>query len=152
MGNNWRHRFKLIPAVFVVVRKGNQVLLLRRKGTGYMDGYYSLPAGHVDGDERAIVAACREAKEEVGLDLQSKDLRLVHTMHEQAEGHERMNLGFEVLHYAGKPKNMEPDKCDGLRWAPLDKLPENIVPSVKFLLEQIEAGEPYSDYNFRVQL
>ncbi|MGH7203813.1 MAG: NUDIX hydrolase [Candidatus Levyibacteriota bacterium] len=149
MTNNWQHRFKLIPAVFIIVRKGKQMLLLRRKGTGYMDGYYSLPAGHVDGDERAVMAAIREAKEEIGLNVAPNDMCLVHTMHEKAEGHERLNLGFEILNYKGEPRNMEPDKCDELRWASLDKLPENIVPSVKFLLEQIEANNPYSDYNFQ---
>jgi 8-oxo-dGTP diphosphatase len=148
MANNWQHRFKLIPEVFIVVRKDDQVLLLRRKGTGYMDGFYSLPAGHVDGGESAMTAAVREAKEEIGVDIGPKGLRLAHTMHEQADGHERMNLGFEALSYEGEPKNMEPNKCDELRWAPINDLPENTVPSVKVLLEQIEAGEPYSDFNF----
>lgn len=151
MSNTWQHRFTLIPVVFIVVRKDNKILLLRRKRTGYMDGYYSLPADHVDGGEPAIVAACREAKEEVGLALKPEALRLIHTMHEQAEGHERMNLGFEAVRYTGEPENMEPNKCDELRWAALDDLPVNLVPSIKFLLEKIEAGEPYSDFNFAKQ-
>jgi 8-oxo-dGTP diphosphatase len=146
--SNWKQRFTVIPAVFMVFKRDDKVLLLRRKGTGYMDGYYSLPAGHVDGGEPAIRAACREAKEEVGIVLEPKDLRLVHTIHESAEGHERINLGFLVENFSGEPKNMEPNKCDELRWAPLDGLPENMVPSIRHMLAQVEAGIPYSDFNF----
>ena len=145
---NWEQRHRVIPAVFLVFRDGDKVLLLRRANTGYMDGYFSIPAGHVDGDEPAIEAACREALEEVGVTIKPKDLELVHTVHEKAEGHERMNLGFEVKAYEGTLTNMEPEKCSELQWAPLDKLPDNIVPSVRELLEHIAAGRRYSDYNF----
>jgi 8-oxo-dGTP diphosphatase len=145
---NWEHRHRVIMAAFLVFRDKEKVLLLRRANTGYMDGYYSLPAGHVDGDEPAIVAACREAKEEVGVTIEPADLELVHTVHEKAEGHERLNLGFEVKAYKGKITNMEPEKCDELRWVPITDLPDDMVPSIRELLEHISAGRRYSDYNF----
>jgi 8-oxo-dGTP diphosphatase len=94
------------------------------------------------------VAACREAKEEVGVTVMPDDLQLVHTMHEMAEGHERMNLGFEVARYSGKLKNMEPNKCDELRWSLLTELPENTVEQVKEIFKNVSAGKVYSDYNF----
>lgn len=146
--SNWQQRHKVIPAVFLIFREGNKVLLLRRYQTGYMDGSYSLPAGHVDGDEPAVVAACREAKEEVGVTIHPKDLKLVHTVHEKAEGHERLNLGFLVTHYRGAITNAEPHKCDELRWVDVHALPGNMVPSVRHILENVEAGLPYSDFNF----
>ncbi len=114
-----------------------------------MDGYYDgLPSGHVNGHEAAKLAACREAKEEIDIDIEPEDLRLVHTMHEKADGHERLNLGFEVIHYKGTPTNKEPHKCTGLMWANLNHPPKDIVPLVRVLLEQIAAGNVYSDYNF----
>ncbi len=148
----WQDRFMLIPAVFVIVRnQKGEVLLLKRQNTGYMDSWYSMPAGHVDGGEPAIVAACREAKEEVGLDLKPEDLRLVHTVHELADGHERLNLAFEVLQYEGEPQNTEPHKCAELHWVALDALPEHTVPSLRAILQHIAAGEPYSSYNFELE-
>lgn len=46
-------RHKVVPAVYAVFRDGDRLLLLRRANTGYYDGYYSLPAGHVGGvDEK----------------------------------------------------------------------------------------------------
>ena len=49
-----KERFKLIPAVFLIFRRGDEVLLLRRANTGYQDGKYGLVAGHLDGDELAF--------------------------------------------------------------------------------------------------
>ena len=31
--------------------------------------------------------------------------------------------------------NKEPKKCDELKWFPLDRLPDNILPEVKLALE-----------------
>lgn len=146
--SNWEHRHRVIPAVFLIFTKDDQILLLKRANTGYKDGFYSLPAGHVDGNEPAVVAACREAKEEVGVDIQPEELRLVHTMHEQAEGHERINLGFEVLHYDGELTNIEPEKCSELRRVSMYDLPEDTVDQVKLFVQKYLANKVYSDFNF----
>jgi 8-oxo-dGTP diphosphatase len=145
---NWEKRHRLVVAVFLIFIKDGKILLLERANTGYKDGWYSLPAGHVDGNEPAIAAARREAKEEVGVDILLKDLRLVHTMHELAEGHERINLGFEVLNYKGKLQNMEPHKCAGLRWVHLTGLPDKTVDQVKLFISMHAKREPYSSFNF----
>jgi 8-oxo-dGTP pyrophosphatase MutT (NUDIX family) len=39
---------------------------MKRAGTGFGDGAYSLPCGHMDGGETAAQAAQREAAEELG--------------------------------------------------------------------------------------
>lgn len=147
-----RHRF--IAAVYVLLRDGNKVLLLRRAHTGYHDGDYSLPAGHIDGGEPAIQAAAREAKEEVNVDISAQDLRLVLTLHRKSidpEPHERIDLFFETSKWHGEPTNAEPDKCDGLKWVAIDDLPENMVSEVAAAFRKIAAHEPYSDFNFDTQ-
>ncbi len=148
-----KERFKVIPAVYVVFGRGGKVLLLKRANTGYMDGMYSLPAGHLDGDETALGAALRESEEEVGLRLSADDLHLVHTMHRQVDendrhGHERIDMFFNAIDWTGEPVNAEPHKCSELRWVSIAELPENMIPEVKYALEKIAAGEPYSDFNF----
>lgn len=148
-----QQRFTVIPAVYVIFRDGGKVLLLRRANTGYHDGEYSLPAGHVDGGEPAILAACREAKEEVGVVLRPEDLRLVHTMHRfsaEPEPHERIDLFFEAATWQDEITNLEPEKCDELPWVELGKLPDNIIPEVRQALKAYKAGEPYSSFGFAV--
>jgi len=84
-----KERFKVVPAVYVIFQREGKVLLLKRANTGYMDGLYSLPAGHVDGDEPAVLAAVREAQEEVAVTLTRDSLRLAHVMHRQADPSDR---------------------------------------------------------------
>ncbi len=144
-------RHKVIPAVYVIFRNGNKILLLRRANTGYHDGDYSLPSGHVEPNEPAIKAAVREAKEEVGVDIDSKDLRLVHTLHRYSEDptpHERIDLYFEAAKWQGQPKNAEPHKCDELRWVPVNDIPTNMTPEVRQALAMIAKGITYSDFDF----
>jgi len=146
-----KQRFTLVPAVYIVFRDGDKVLLLRRANTGYHDGEYSLPAGHVDGGEPAVMAAVREAKEEVGVDVDPADLHLVHTMHrlsKEPELHERIDLYFEIKDWKGTAHNAEPHKCDELRWVKSDELPANTILEVVQALNKIVANEPYSDFNF----
>jgi ADP-ribose pyrophosphatase YjhB (NUDIX family) len=57
-----KERFKLIAAVYLVLIKNNKILLLRRHNTGYFDGYYSLPAGHVEKEETLIKALLEKLK------------------------------------------------------------------------------------------
>jgi 8-oxo-dGTP diphosphatase len=149
-------RHKVIPAVYVVFRDGEKILLIKRANTGYRDGYYSLPAGHVggsdeNGGESATQAATREAKEEVGVDIEINDLRLVHTLHRVSTDptpHERMDLYFEAEKWRGEPKNAEPHKCDEIRWADINDLPKNVIPEVRQALANISHGNPYSDFGF----
>ncbi len=144
-------RFSVVPAVYLVFRNNDEVLLLKRKNTTYFDGHYSLPAGHIDGKEAAINAAIREGKEEVGVTLSREGLRFVHLLHRPAlelAGRERFDLFFEVLNFKGEIINAEPDKCSELRWAAEKNLPENIVPEVAQALGCIAAGIYYSDFEF----
>lgn len=140
----------IIPAVYVLLRRDNKILFIKRQNTGYRDGSYSLPAGHVDGGEAAITAAIREAKEEVGVDVLPEHLQLVHTQHRVAEGgdHERISLFFETTLWQGEPCNAEPDKCSELRWASVEALPETLVPELEHLFKHLKEQNSYGDFGF----
>ena len=144
-----KERFKLIPVVYLVLRKDDQVLLLRRANTGYQDGKYGLVAGHLDGDELGTTAMVREAKEEAGIDVDPSKLEFVHVAHRLSRnqvGQERIDLFYQLKEWRGKIVNAEPKKCDDLSWFDINNLPDNMLPFVKQVLTYIAKGISYSEY------
>ena len=62
----------MFVAVYLLLLREGQVLLLRRHNTGYEDGNYSVIAGHVEPGERITQALVREAAEEAGSLMQRR--------------------------------------------------------------------------------
>jgi 8-oxo-dGTP pyrophosphatase MutT (NUDIX family) len=136
--------FDFIPEVYLLLSRNGEVLLLKRKNTGYHDGNYGLIAGHKEEHESILSGLIREAREEAGLELHPKHLRLVHVLH-RSEENERVGFFFVAEHWDGDPINMEPEKCEELRWFPVDRLPENAIPYIRQAIMCWRAGVPYSD-------
>jgi 8-oxo-dGTP diphosphatase len=130
-------RKELIIDLHLVLRSGPGILMGVRKNTGYCDGMYHLPAGHLEDDETISAGAVREAKEELGIDIHPGDLRLVHTMHQRSD---RLSLFFDVDKWSGNITNAEPDKCELLDWLVPDRLPDNVVPYARVALQLIQQG------------
>lgn len=134
--------FDLFPvSVHVFFRRGDSVLMLRRRNTGFCDGMYSVPAGHVMQSETILGAAAREAREEVGLEVATVSLAVVGVMHRRSS-EARIDFFLEAASWAGEPRNMEPGKCDEVAWFPAARLPRNTVPYVGRALAH-PAGSPW---------
>lgn len=147
--SNPKDRFKLIPAVYLIFRDGDKVLLSRRANTGYQDGRYGLVAGHMEGQELATQAMVREAKEEAGVDVNPADLRFVHVAHrlnQSTPGQERVDLFFETTKWSGNIINSEAEKCDDLSWHSVNNLPSNTLALIKNVLTYTSEGRVYSEY------
>jgi len=144
--------FKIIPASYLLLLKDNNILMIRRYNTGYRDGDYSLPAGHVEDGESAIEALIREIKEEINIDIEKTNIKFVHTVYRQKEDSNidstRIDFYFEVKEWGGDIKNNEPDKCDDILWFNIDDLPKNIVPVVKQAIENYKKEQYYSEALF----
>ena len=135
-----------IPAVCVLIRKNNKLLMFRREHTDFQDGKYCVPAGHVEPGETFREAAVRETLEEVGLQLRPDDLRHLHTQHTKGLD-TRIHLFFEATSWAGEPQNMEPHKHGPLTWLPIDNLPfDEIMPLVAGGLQAIARGDSYAEF------
>ena len=143
-----KERFTIVPAVYLILIRDGEVLLGRRRNTGFHDGEYMLPSGHVDGGETFREAMIREAKEEIGIVLDSKDLRLVHTMHRKSGEQERGDFFFTTERWEGEPKNIEGEKCDHLDWFPMAALPDNTIPYVRFTMDCFRRGAAYSEFSW----
>jgi ADP-ribose pyrophosphatase YjhB (NUDIX family) len=96
-------------AVILIDKWTNQIYLSKRLGE-YETGKYCVPGGMVEENEDFQTAACREIKEETGLNLKFPDVKfLTITKHEGGKS----NYTVWFKYYLGSsdiPKNTEPLK------------------------------------------
>jgi len=140
----------VVPAVYVFLVSDKKLLLTRRKNTGYEDGNYMVPSGHVEKNESLRAAMAREAMEEVGVRIKKEDLHLVHVMYRASTDvtGARADFFFVASGWEDEARNMEPEKCDEVAWFPLDDLPENTVQYLKSGILKWIAGEPLSEWGW----
>ena len=140
-----RYCCKLVTDL-MLTRENNgkkEVLLALRKNTGYRDGEYELPGGHVDAGEDLMHAMVREAKEELLIDVKAEDLKIAHILHHYTG--DRVNFILTTNVYKGIPLIGEPHKCEKLEWFDINNLPVNISMKVKKSIEEINTDIFYSN-------
>ncbi len=128
----------------LILRRGDQILLGQRINTGFGDGSYALPAGHLEDGEAATDGLVREAAEEIGVHIEPTDLACVHIMHHHTNSG-RIALFFEAAVWSGEIVNAEPSKCAGWEWYDLDHLPEPLLHYIAEALDHIARGTGYSE-------
>ena len=140
----------MFVAVYLLLLREGQVLLLRRHNTGYEDGKYSVIAGHVDPEERVTQALIREAAEEAGIQLDEDEVHFVRVIQRQGtDGRVYLDFFFRAEHWQGQVQNCEPSKCDDLQWFPLTALPTNTMPYIRAVLETLHTQAPrFSEYGW----
>lgn len=141
-------RHQITGDVHLLLRKlDGRVIFGRRQNTGFEDGAYGLPAGHLEAGESVIQALVREAKEEIGVTIVPEHVEFAHIMHSASTGG-RAAFFFTVLRWSGTPENCEPHKCSELAWFPLDALPDHLIDYVRVALQYIAADKPFSVYGW----
>lgn len=138
-------RYPLAVHVFLV-RDGN-ILLMRRAGSGYADGQLGLPAGHVDLGETLSACAIRELAEELGVVLDSAELRPGGTMFRRSL-EPRLDIFFTATEWVGTPKICEPHKCSELVWADPTNLPANTLDFIAQAWLDAQDGRILREYGF----
>jgi len=138
-------------AVHMIFVKNGEVLLSKRKNTGYGDGLWSLPAGHLEVGETVYSCAIRESKEELGAAVMNYNIEFGMIMHRSVQhndnriikDHERTDY-FVLINWGGDVTNMEPEKCEMLEWFDIEELPDDLVAYIGFGI----ATTYYNEYNF----
>jgi len=144
-------RFQMLVTVSLVLLHENKILMLKRSGTGWYDGYYSLPAGCVDGNESVTQALIREAHEEVNINLLPEWLTfacVVHSKMIDCKFVEAIDFFFVSRQWKNDIKNNEPHKHDQLQFYPLDNLPQPIVPLTNEGIQRILQKNAFGEFGF----
>lgn len=134
--------------VLLLLTHARQVLLALREGTGYADGQWNLPSGKLEFGEDALSGLVREAREEISVQLDPAEPRMVTTVHHRnTAGLARVGLAFAVAYDParhGEPVNAEPHKCTKIEWFPVDMLPSNTYPYTAACVRAFNDGEPFA--------
>ena len=83
------------------------MFLLRRHRTGALDGWYSLPGGHLELGETITECATRECSEETGIEVENLKLRRIHSY--LYRGDQGLNFIFTSKKWTGSPHISEPE-------------------------------------------
>lgn len=149
-----------------IIVQEDKILLGQRYNTGYGDGFYAFPSGHIEPFETATSALCREMLEELDVcpvfnasaARPAPELPVLTVEHLCDMG--RLSAPatrFRPYHhlffwlpdgYDGDLRNNEPEKCADLRFFPRKQLPANFLPLSRHALSEIEQGHSFSRFGW----
>lgn len=115
-GCNAEHYPHIHPCAIVLVRRGDEALLVRKPE--WQPGRYGLVAGFLDFGESLEECAIREVKEETGIDIEN--VRYVASQNWPFPA--QLMAGF-VADYAGGDIVVESNELEDARWFSIDALP-----------------------------
>ena len=142
-----KERNKLPISVQLLLENQNKILLMKRKNTGYEDSKYSLPGGHVEANEEIRKALVREAKEEIGININVEDLEFYKVLNRKiSKNQEYVDFVFKTKRWSGDIRNNEKEKCEEIIWVDKDKIPENTLDFIPKILNKNESA--YMPYNW----
>jgi mutator protein MutT len=116
----------------LIFNKKKEILLMKRgKDVRNQSGWWSKPGGTVEFGEKVIAAMIREIKEEIDININIWGY-LPHTDHViKREKQHWVAFNYLANIKNGEVRNMEPHKCDELKWFAVDNLPAKTVQNTK---------------------
>ena len=140
-------RAKFKGVVNLIIKQDDNILLFYRTDGFFKGGWWVLPAGHIEQGETATECAIREAKEELDIDVEQKDVEFAHIVSNVASKTESFDFFFIIKNYSGKVKNCENQRCAKMKFVSPEELKElkNIVTTTGLALNCINNDVKYSE-------
>lgn len=128
-----------VGAGFIIVEDG-KAFLAKRKGS-HGEGTFGSCGGHVEYGETIEQALKREAKEELGIEIEV--VRFLCCFNMIKYGKHYMDLEFLAKIKKGEPKILEPDRIESIGWYALDNLPQPLFEPLKIALDAYKTGKTF---------
>ncbi len=116
-------------ATYMIIKNSNwEYLFGRRANTGFRDGAFQIPAGHIEWNESMIESAIRESKEELNIDIEEKDCEVIHISHRisaQEKGWDKrvyFDVYVKIKKYSWNMKINELEKCNELKFIDINNI------------------------------
>ncbi|HTK07424.1 MAG TPA: NUDIX domain-containing protein [Ktedonobacteraceae bacterium] len=108
--------------VGVIIRKGEQVLLMKRQNS-HGDGTWSMPGGHVEFGESPEECAVREVEEETGVLIADVTFLTITNDLFEVEGKHYITLWMESRYVSGEARMNSAREMSAIGWFSWDALP-----------------------------
>ena len=139
-----RDQFPVI--VHTLLFRHGRVLLLRRARTGYLDGWYALPGGHLQRGESVAACAIRECLEETGVVIDAAQLRPAAVMPYRSHDQQGVDFIMACDEFAAEPRLAEPERFDDIGFWNIDAPPQKTVPYIAHALDLVQRGEWFLEF------
>ena len=106
----------------VIIMRDGKFLMIKRAGK-HGGGTWSVPGGWQEIGESFEQASRREVTEEVGCEIENIRFGAVTNNYFPEEGVHSISILSLADWKAIEPQNLEPEKCEELRWVDFDSLP-----------------------------
>lgn len=132
-----------IGVCVVVLNDSRTHVLLGKRLNSYKAGMLGIPGGRVEVKETILDCGERELLEETS--LKSQKLEYLGAIRELQDGeYNFVHFAFACSEFEGTPTTVEPDKCEGWEWYPLNDLPDGILPGHKAAIDMyLDSDTPY---------
>jgi len=142
--NDVNHEYWPKVGVAAMIIKDGKVLMGKRKNT-HGSGDLAFPGGKMEHMESIEECVRHEVREEAGIEIKNiKFLRLLNLKGYPPKHF--VDIGFVADWASGEPTVMEPEKCEGWDWYPLNAIPkERLFYRLDTFFEAYETGKNFFD-------
>jgi ADP-ribose pyrophosphatase YjhB (NUDIX family) len=146
-------RYKTPSSVFVMLFRNKngsrEILLQKRKNTGYMDGYWDSSAGgHVEAGESLTSTAVLETKEELSINVEPQHMKFAMASYNNFRGTVYCYFYFLIEEYEGTVSIGNKEKCEEIAWFNVDSMPQGMIPDREESIKNWLDGKIFNEFGW----